>query len=235
MTSEDALAELEACGTDKRRAVYRRHGVLGDQFGVSTADVKALAKRIGIDHALARALWASGNHDARVLATFVADQGATDAALLDAWANTLDSYVLTDAFSAFAARTRHAHTKMGEWVASEGEWTESAGWNVLAHRAVRDDALPDDLFLPYLDLIRMTIHARANRVRHAMNNALIAVGTRNDVLEARALAVADAVGTVTVDHGRTNCTTPDAAPYIRKTRARQKARAAKARAGGRTR
>ena len=229
MTSQ-VLAELAARGTERKRAIYRRHGVGGDQYGVSTADVKALAKRTGTDHDLARALWASGNHDARVLATFVADQGAADAALLDAWVADLDSYVLTDAFSAFAARTRHAHAKTGEWVAAEGEWIESAGWNVLAHRAVRDESLPDELFVPYLDLIRATIHERAHRVRHAMNNALIAVGTRNDVLERCALAVADAVGTVTVDHGQTNCTTPDAAPYIRKTRARQKARAAKARA-----
>ncbi len=229
MTSDQTLAELGALGSEQKRATYRRHGVLGDQYGVSYADQKALAKRIGIDHDLVRRLWASGNHDARVLATLVADADAADAASLDAWAADLDSYVLTDAFSAFAARTRHAHAKMAEWVAADGEWIESAGWNLLAHRALQEDALADDFFGPYLDMIRATIHARENRVRHAMNNALIAVGTRNEALERQALAVADAVGTVEVDHGRTNCTTPAAAPYIRKTRERQKARAAKRR------
>ena len=230
MTLREALAALDALGTEKTRAVYRRHGVLGEQSGVSYADLKTLAKRLGRDHALGRDLWASGNHDARVLATFVADPNAADETLLDAWAADLDSYVLTDAFSTFAANTRHARANMDAWIASDGEWTESAGWNVLAHLALRDDARTDDFFAPYLGAIERTIHERKNRVRHAMNNALIAIGTRNDALEAQALAVAAAVGTVEVDHGATNCTTPAAGPYIRKTRERQKARARKQRA-----
>lgn len=227
MTSQQALANLDALGSEKRRAVYRRHGVLGDQYGVSYADQKALAKRLGRDHGLARDLWATGNHDARVLATLVADPNAADESLLDAWAADLDSYVLTDAFSTYAAEARHARAKMDEWIASDGEWTESAGWNLLAHLALRDESRTDDFFAPYLRAIEATIHDRKNRVRHAMNNALIAIGTRNDALETQALAVADAIGPVEVDHGATNCTTPDAGPYIRKTRERQKARARK--------
>ena len=46
----------------------------------------------------------------------------------------------------------------------------------------------------------------------------------NDALEARALAVAKAIGKVYVDHGQTNCKTPDAANYIHKGRERQRAR-----------
>jgi hypothetical protein len=50
-----------------------------------------------------------------------------------------------------------------------------------------------------------------------MNNAIIAIGVRDHRLERAALAVAAAVGRVDVDHGETNCKTPDAASYIRKT------------------
>lgn len=224
MTLQETLTRLDALGGEKRRATYRRHGVRGDQYGVSHTDQKALARRLGRDHALARELWATGNHDARILATFAADPNADDEALLDAWAADLDSYVLADAFSAYAAQTRHARRKMDAWIASGGEWMESAGWNLLAHTALQDESRTDAFFAPYLRAIERTIHDRANRVRHAMNNALIAIGTRNDALEAQALAVADAVGAVEVDHGETNCTTPAAGPYIRRTRERQKAR-----------
>ena len=44
-------------------------------------------------------LWASGNHDARVLATMVADPAQMKSQTLDAWAKDLDSHVVTDAFS----------------------------------------------------------------------------------------------------------------------------------------
>ena len=227
MTADDVLAELEALGTEQNRKVYRRHGVGGAQFGVSYTNLRALAKRIGRDHALARSLWASGNHDARVLATLVAHPPLADEVLLDAWAADLDSYVLTDAFSDFAAQTGWAQRKRDAWIDSDGEWIEAAGWNLLARDALRDDGRPDDFFAPYLDRIERTIHDQKNRVRHAMNNALIAVGTRNDALAAQATATAERIGTVEVDHGATNCTTPDAAAYIAKTRARQRARAAK--------
>lgn len=227
MTADDILSELEALGTEQNRKVYRRHGVGGAQFGVSYAHLRTLAKRIGRDHALARTLWASGNHDARVLATLIAHPPLTDEALLDAWVADLDSYVLTDAFSDFAAQTGWAQRKRDAWIDSDGEWIASAGWNLLARDALRDDGRPDDFFTSYLDRIERTIHAQKNRVRHAMNNALIAIGTRNDTLAAQATAVAERIGTVDVDHGATNCTTPDAAAYITKTRARQQARAAK--------
>jgi hypothetical protein len=51
---------------------------------------------------------------------------------------------------------------------------------------------------------------------------------RNDALEARALAVATAIGNVHVDHGDTSCKTPDASSYIRKGRERQRMRAMRA-------
>jgi hypothetical protein len=55
-----------------------------------------------------------------------------------------------------------------------------------------------------------------------MNSALIAIGVRNDVLEAKAIETARAIGKVVVDHGDTACETPDAASYIVKTLARRK-------------
>ncbi len=59
-----------------------------------------------------------------------------------------------------------------------------------------------------------------------MNNALIAIGGRNDELERQALAVAARIGAVHVDHGETNCKTPDAAAYIARTRQHQRLRRA---------
>ena len=38
MDRATALAELKRRGSEKTRKTYRRHGVLGDQFGVSYSD-----------------------------------------------------------------------------------------------------------------------------------------------------------------------------------------------------
>jgi hypothetical protein len=93
---------------------------------------------------------------------------------------------------------------------------------------MNDPALPDGFFEPYLARIERDIKTAKNRVRQAMNNALIAIGMRNDALEGCALAVAQAIGKVSVDHGQTSCKTPDASAYIRKGRERQRTRATQA-------
>jgi 3-methyladenine DNA glycosylase AlkD len=226
-TAEAILQELESLGTEQNRKVYRRHGVGDNQYGVSYAHLGALKKRIKRDHPLARQLWAGGNHDARILATMIADPAQMDDALLDAWAADLHNYVETDAFAALAGASPAARACVERWTASDEEWRGSAGWQVLGHLALNDPTLPDSTFTPYLATIQRDIHTRKNRVRHAMNGALIAIGSRNAALEAAALAVAAAIGPVIVDHGATGCKTPDAAAYIHKTRARQLARAAR--------
>ena len=65
MDHATAITELERHGSEQTRKTYRRHGVLGDQYGVSYAHLKSMKKAIKTDQALAESLWASGNHDAR--------------------------------------------------------------------------------------------------------------------------------------------------------------------------
>jgi 3-methyladenine DNA glycosylase AlkD len=84
-------------------------------FGVSFAAMGKLKKAIKIDHALARLLWATGNHDARVLSTMIADANTMTEAELAAWVGDLDNYVLTDSFSILAAQSPFAGKNMQEW------------------------------------------------------------------------------------------------------------------------
>ena len=217
MTPEQVMQELEQLGTAQNVAVYARHGVTDPMFGVSFANLTALKKKIRTHHALALDLWETGNHDARLLATMIADPDAMDAKTLDAWVRTLSDYIVTDAFAKLAVRTKFARKKADRWVNSKPEFVARAGWHMLATMALDDANLPDTFFQPYLDLIANTIHSRPNRTKEAMNTALIAIGTRSGNLEHDAIEIAARIGKVQVDHGLTNCKTPDAAQYILKT------------------
>ena len=235
MNVEQALEQLEEMGTAQNRKVYARHGVREQMFGVSFANQNKLAKSIKRDHTLAVELWDSGNHDARILATMVADPALADDGFLEAWAAELDSYVITDAFSGFVGKTSHARAKAEQWTGAEGEWQGRAGWHLVAHLAMKDQDLPDSYFGALLATIEAEVHSRKNRVRDAMNNALIAIGIRNAELQEQALAAAARIGKVEVDHSETGCKTPDATDYIHRTLARreQKARAAAEKAAAR--
>ncbi len=212
-----AIAELERRGSEQTRKTYRRHGVLGDQFGVSYADLKAMKKAIKTDQPLAESLWATGNHDARILATMIADPKTIARKVLESWSRDVDNDVLAGALAGVVAGSPHGLSLMEKWVGSDEESLGSAGWSVLARLAGNSaTGLSDRECAAYLDTIRTTIHGRKNRVRYAMNGALIAIGLRSPEFQEKALGAAKAIGKVEVDHGDTDCKTPDAAEYILK-------------------
>lgn len=225
MNLRQVCAELKKRGTAQNRKIYGRHGVREPMYGVSFAHLKDLTKKIKVDHPLALGLWESGNHDARVLATMVADPEGFRAVQLETWVRELDNYVLADAFSSLVARTPFARSKADKWSKSRREFIGATGYNLVTFLAMRDEELPDDYFEGYLERIEGQIHQRANRMRHAMNQTVIAIGVRNAALRKRALAAAEVIGKVEVDHGETSCKTPDAAGYIAKTVAHRERKA----------
>lgn len=221
MNAAEVLEKLESYGTEQNRKVYAKHGVSRKMFGVSFANLNALKKLINKDHRLATELWKSGNHDARILATMIADPKKAEESLIDDWVEDLDNYIISDAFSKFVFETDAAKAKMEEWINCDDEWIARTGWLLAAHLAMKNKALTDKYFLNLLKIIENKIHHKKNRTRDAMNNALIAIGMRNENLENSALKSAEKIGKVKVDHGETDCKTPDAKAYILKVKKRK--------------
>jgi 3-methyladenine DNA glycosylase AlkD len=222
MNVQETLDTLRSLGTEQFRKTYRRHGAGEDVYGVSYAHLKTLQKKIKTDQDLAAGLWNSGNHDARILASKIADPERLDLKTLDAWAAGLRNYVEVDALAEVAATAPQAREVMVRWMASGREWIAGAGWKVMAHLARMEDGLPDADLERYLATIERDLHGSPNRVRHEMNSALIAIGGYHPALTRKALAAAARIGKVEVDHGNTDCKTPDAAGYIKKVLERKK-------------
>ncbi len=222
MNYRETMRQLRSRGTAQNRKVYGRHGVGRPMFGVSYADLGKLEKAIRTDHALALKLWESGNHDACVLATRVADPAEMTSRQLDGWARELDSYVLADAFSVLVARSGLVQRKFEQWRDRKAEFVGQVAWNLLVSLTRRADELPDKYFEEQLATIEREVHGRGNRVRYSMNLALIAIGMRNAALEKKAIAAARRIGPIAVDHGETGCKTPDPIPYIKRAKAQKR-------------
>ena len=220
------LAKLEELGTDQNRKVYPRHGVKGPLFGVSYANLKKLAGRLGPDHPLAVELWSSGNHDARVLATMVDDPSRISERTLRKRLADVDNYVLADALASLVGRTCFRDELATDWTTDpEDEWAGTVGWSLVAAQALEGESSPpDEYFAEKLSHIARHIAFAANRVRHSMNGALIAIGCRSRELRQAAEEAAGRIGKVEVDHGRTSCKTPDAVSYLARVWKRKAAR-----------
>ncbi|AEA16600.1 hypothetical protein BTB_c30530 [Bacillus thuringiensis Bt407] len=158
--------------------------------------------------------------DAMTLATYILDPKNITAEQLNSWVQDVDYYCLMDVFMTSICTSPIAIERMEEWTKSNDEWIGRAGWSLLANISIKNKALHDDFFSPYLEEIKENIHNEKNRKKEAMNSALIAIGIRNEDLERQAIEIAREIGKVEVDHGATSCKTPDAESYIKKARER---------------
>ena len=227
MQLSEAMSRLEGLQSESSLKTYRRHGVSGPAFGVRYADLYKLQKQIGVDQALAQGLWKSGNHDARILATLIADAEAMSVKDFEAWHDAVDNYPLNDAVSGLAARSGVARPLADRWRKAKAEYRSAAGWHVVGGLSAPGTDVDDEWLRTCLAEIRTGIHAAPNRTRNAMNSALISIGGYRPALRNEALAVAKAIGKVEVDHGDTSCKTPDAVEYIEKMAVRHSKQAAK--------
>ncbi len=219
---DKTMADLKKAGTAQNRKIFPRHGVKGEFFGVSPAQLRSITKKVKVDHDLARQLWATGNHDARMLATMVADPIALTASELDQWVRQVDNYLLADSFSALVARSPQAASRIDRWTRSKREFERRCGFGIVAEALKEGVTIYPALLDAAINQIEREIHSSANRAREGMNNALIAIGTYRDDLRDRALNTASRIGKVEVDQGESGCSTLDAVEQIEKAFSRKK-------------
>jgi len=186
------LAELRGMGSERDRAGMVRYGInVENAFGVSVTALRKLAKRIGTDHQLALALWATGNHEARLLACFIDDPKAVTAAQIDAWAADLDSWDLCDqATTSLFDATPHAWKKVREFATRDELWIKRAAFSLIAGLARHDESAPDSAFIGVLPLIERAAFDDRNFVKKAVSWALRGIGKRNRALNEAAVACA---------------------------------------------
>ena len=212
------MAELEKAGSAQTRKTYARHGAEEPMFGVSFATLKAMTKRIDVDHELALQLWDTKNFDARNLAVKIVDPARMTPALLERWVTEAPTSRMCGNYVAMiAGEGPHGAKKVVEWLGSKDAKKRGQGWTLLGHLAQRDETLPDAYFEKRLAEIERTIHAAPNWERETMNMAVIQLGLRSKALKKAAIAAARKIGKVEIDYGDTACKTPDAAQYIEKT------------------
>ncbi len=189
------MDELAGMASEENRAGMARYGIkTDDAFGVSLYVLRPMAKGLFPDHELALALWATGKHEARLLASMVDDPAAVTEEQMEAWAAAFDSWDVCDQVTSnLFDKTPYAYAKVTEWSAREAEWVKRAAFATAAALAVHDKTAPDEPFLAILELCRREAGDDRNFVKKAVNWALRNIGKRNTALHAAALQTAGAI------------------------------------------
>jgi 3-methyladenine DNA glycosylase AlkD len=186
------LAWLERTGTARNRDGMARYGIVAPKvFGVSVGTLRQQAKRIGRDHDLARALWATGWYEARMLAAFVDDPARVTPAQMDRWARDFDNWAICDTicFHLFD-KVPGAWKKVDAWSRRREEFVRRAAFALLASLAAHDKAADDRTILRTLPIVERAAADDRNFVKKGVSWALRGIGHRNLALHRAAVATA---------------------------------------------
>jgi len=169
-----------------------RYGIVAKKVygGWSIPALRRLAREIGPDHNLAQQLWASGIYEARALATLVEEPGKVTARQMNEWAKDFDNWAVCDGACINVFRyTPLAHRKCLEWSTRSDEFVKRAAFSLMAGLAVADKDSPDEVFLKFLPVIKLSAVDERNIVKKGVNWALRQIGKRNARLNRAALAM----------------------------------------------
>ncbi len=220
------LEALRKRGSEQTRKIFTRHGLTGNVYGVTVADLKVIAKRIAANQALACELYDTGNYDAMYLAGLVADGAQMTKRQLDGWAKSACWQVIAEYTVPWvASESPHAHSLAKKWIDAKREHIAAAGWNTYSGIVATTPDAELDLaeIRSLLKRIEAHIDTAPNRVRYTMNGFVIAVGAYVTPLARAAKATARRVGKVEVEMHGTSCKVPSALDYIAKIEKRGRA------------
>lgn len=165
-------------------------------LGVSLPKLRKLAKKLGLDTALAKELWATGVHEARLLATLVADPEEVSRAQVERWLRDVASWDLCDALALnLVDRTDRAWDAAAAWSAREDEWGKRLGLATMAGLAWHRKDEPDARYAPFFALAEDASRDPRNYVKKAASWALRQMGKRSGAMRKRALASAARLAT----------------------------------------
>ena len=193
MTVDDVLQKLEQFGTPENVAGMARYGIITKKaYGVSSPDVKRIAREIGRDHDLAEKLWKTGVLEARGLACLIDDPRQVTEGQMESWVRDLDNWATCDTVTGYLFdKTPYAYSKAFEWAEREEEFVRRAAFALMAWLAVHDKKAEDAKFEDFLPVIEKFADDNRNFVKKAVNWALRQIGKRN--LNLNHLAVRTAI------------------------------------------
>ncbi len=196
MTCNEVIAALQQHADPRAAEGMARFGIRSAHvLGISIPVLRKTAKELGKDHALALELWASGLHEARILASMIDDPRLVTEPQMEVWVADFDTWDVCDQVCGnLFDKTPYAYQKAAEWCHREQEFVRRAGFVLMAELAVHDKQAVEEAFLSFFPLIKQYATDERNFVKKAVNWALRQIGKRSARLRVSAIEWAEEIG-----------------------------------------
>lgn len=192
MNCQEIIAELKSMASEKYKANVIKMGIPEDcSIGVSTGDVRSLAKTIGKSNELAYALWETQYHEAKLLAVLLFDKKKVSLDNMEKLMSDVISWDLCDHLCKnLIIKLKGYERLIPQWVSSDQTYKKRAAFTLIASAAIHEKELSNDMLDDYLQLIRENSQDEREHIKKAVSWALREIGKRDFDYNEKALLLA---------------------------------------------
>ena len=193
-TAAEIVRQIKALSSPAFKTQMQKRFGINTQFAVGTpvTQLRKLAKTLTQPaQALSNELWASGIHEARVLASMLADPARITREQLNTWVKDLNSWDICDACALnLFSKVKKPLILAERWMRKEEEFVRRAGFATLAVLAMPRAKTADKDLIKMLPFIKNHASDPRPMVFKAVNWALRNIGKKNPRLTPHAVQCA---------------------------------------------
>lgn len=192
MNSAEIIKELQSLASEKYKANVVKMGIPEEHcLGVSTGEVRSIAKKIGNSNELAFELWDTGYHEAKLLAVLIFDKKKLTHSDIEKLIGEVISWDLCDHLCKnLIAKMKDYKEFIDLWITSDHIYKKRAAFTLIATSAIHDKKLANETLDQYLQLIKETQDIEHEHVKKAVAWALKEIGKRDFDYNEKALLTA---------------------------------------------
>lgn len=173
MNALEIITELKAMATPEHLAQLSRFGINDSAaLGIRVPALRKFAKLIGVNHELAIELWKTGIHEARILASMIADSKLMTEELVEEWVSSFNSWDLCDVTCDLLGRTPFVLQLIDKYSARNEEFVKRTAFALMCELAFHDKKTSNEQFFEFFKIIEREAWDNRNFVRKAVNWAL---------------------------------------------------------------
>jgi len=186
------IVELESKSDNKVKNNLTKLGIPSENsLGVSTSEIRKMAKMYKRDDDFAKRIWDTGVHEMKLLAVLLMDPKKCTDTKVDYYMSTIYSWDLCDHFCKnYLIKCSNYKRFIDDWVCSNKLYYKRAGFTLIASQAINDKNIDEEELNKYFEYIEQFSDDDRVHVYKSISWALRELGKVNLEFQEKAIIVA---------------------------------------------
>lgn len=190
-----------------------------ESYGIGLTVLRKLAKKVGKNHDLAMELWKSTNYDMKIISVLIDDPKKITREQMESQVEDVNFGMMVHVFSACGApvaKTPFIVEVTDEWIRHKDNVRKRCGYGFLyeTSKSYKKSAPDEQYLMDYIDYIDQHYPKLDKSVHMSMAAAIMGIGKRSLKLNQAALKLANKIGPIPVETGKTKCEPFDISKHL---------------------